>query len=50
MTKFIKCKQCNVEISDDKCKFAICRHVIDGEEYVFCCEKCAEQYEEGKRE
>jgi YHS domain-containing protein len=50
VTKFIKCEQCNVEISGDKCEFAIYTRVIDGEEYVFCCQKCAERYEkrEGK--
>lgn len=49
MTKFIQCAQCNVKITDDKCEFAICKRVIDGEEYVFCCEKCAEQYEKKKK-
>lgn len=46
MTKFIKCKQCNAKIEDKKCEFAIHKRIRNGEEYTFCCEKCAETYEE----
>lgn len=49
MTKFIRCHQCNIQIPIDGCKFAIYKRVIDGEEYVFCCGKCAEQHEKKKR-
>ncbi len=48
MTKFIKCEQCSVKISGNKCQFAAYRRVIDDEEHVFCCAKCAEQYEKRK--
>lgn len=50
MTKFVQCVQCNMEIADDRCQFAVYTRVIDGKEYVFCCEKCAEQYEKKKKE
>jgi len=49
VTKFIKCEQCNVKISGDKCEFAVYTRVIDGEEHVFCCVKCAERYEKRKK-
>jgi len=49
VTKFIQCAQCNVKITDDKCEFAIYKHVINGKEHVFCCKKCAEQYEKKKK-
>lgn len=44
MTKFIKCKQCNLEITEGKCELAIYTKIVDGEEHVFCCKNCAEQY------
>ncbi len=50
MTKFIQCEQCNVEIPGDKCVFATYTKTIDGEEHVFCCAKCAEQYEKKRKE
>lgn len=49
MTKFVQCTQCDMKITGDKCKFAIYKRIIDKEEYVFCCEKCAEQYEKKKK-
>jgi len=45
VTKFIKCKLCNAKI-EDKCEFAIHKRTCNGEEYIFCCEKCAETYKE----
>ncbi len=50
MTKFIQCEQCNVEIHGDRCVFAVYTKTIDGEEHVFCCAKCAEQYEKKRKE
>ena len=38
-----------MKITGDKCEFAIYTYVIDGKEYVFCCEKCAEKYQKKKR-
>lgn len=45
MTKFIQCEHCKTKISGEKCSFAMQTHVIDNEEHVFCCEKCAERFE-----
>ncbi len=48
MTKFIQCEQCKENITGGKCAFAVYTHVIDGEEHVFCCKKCAERYQKKK--
>ncbi|MFP3985315.1 MAG: transcriptional regulator [Candidatus Bathyarchaeia archaeon] len=45
MTKIIKCRQCNIKVANDKCKFAIYTQIVNGKEYLFCCKKCAELYE-----
>jgi len=50
MTKFVRCHQCNIEISGDQCKFAIHTDAMNGEKHKFCCVKCAEQYEKKKKE
>jgi YHS domain-containing protein len=42
---FIKCELCEIEIKEDKCIFAICKRVIDGKEYTFCCPRCADEFE-----
>ncbi len=49
MTKFIKCEQCSMEIAGEKCAFAIYTRAIDGKEHVFCCTKCAGEYEKKKK-
>jgi hypothetical protein len=41
MKTFVKCTFCDAEITD-KCVFATQKRVIDGAEYVFCCERCFE--------
>ncbi len=43
--KFMKCEVCNAEFSNEKCLFAECKRVIDGEEYYFCCKQHADQFE-----
>ena len=43
--KFIKCELCNIEISCEKCEFAVHKKVIDGEEHFFCCEHHADEFE-----
>lgn len=48
MVKFIRCNQCNASILGDTCQFATHKRVIDGEEYVFCCQKCAEKFKPRK--
>ncbi len=42
--KFVRCEMCNVEVPTEKCEFADCRRVIDGEEHYFCCERHAEEF------
>ncbi len=49
MTKFIKCEECSIEISGEKCEFAVYTRAIGGEEHVFCCARCAEEYEKKSR-
>jgi len=44
MKAFIKCKLCDSEIAKD-CQFATYKKVIDGQEYYFCCEQHAEEYQ-----
>jgi len=48
LTKLIKCQQCSMKIGDKMCEFAVHKSSKDGEEYIFCCEKCAEKYEKEK--
>lgn len=47
--KFIKCEICNSEISEEKCVFATCKKIINGEEYYFCSERHAEEFERKKK-
>ncbi len=44
--KFKKCALCNVKIDGEKCVFATQKRIINGEEYYFCCERHADEYEE----
>lgn len=46
--KFVRCEFCKVEIPSEPCELATYRTVIDGKEYVFCCEKCCQRYLEKK--
>ncbi|MDH5783655.1 MAG: transcriptional regulator [Candidatus Bathyarchaeota archaeon] len=52
MKTFVKCELCNIEISGEKCVFAVYKRVIDGEEHCFCCEHHADEFERehGKQE
>jgi len=47
--QFVKCEFCKAEIPQETCKLASHRTVINGKEYVFCCAKCAERYEQTKK-
>jgi YHS domain-containing protein len=49
MKTFIKCELCNIEISGEKCVFAVYKKVIDGEEHHFCCEHHADEFERKRR-
>jgi len=45
---FVQCRMCKTVISEKDCAFASYRKVIDGKEYVFCCERCSEDFEKKK--
>ena len=42
--KFVKCEMCSIEIPTEKCEFANCKKIVDGEEHYFCCERHAEEF------
>jgi YHS domain-containing protein len=46
---FIRCEFCKAEITSEACKLAAHRTVIEGREYVFCCAKCADRYEQRQK-
>jgi YHS domain-containing protein len=50
MKEFTRCDLCNIEISGEKCVFAVYKRVIDGKEHYFCCEHHANEYERKLRE
>jgi YHS domain-containing protein len=47
--QFIRCEFCKAEIPQEACKLASHHTVIEGKEYVFCCEKCAQRYKQTKK-
>ena len=47
--KFVRCEMCSAEIPSEKCEFANCRRIIDGEEHYFCCERHAEEFTRKRR-
>jgi hypothetical protein len=47
--KFVKCELCNAEITEEKCVFAECQRIVDGEEHYFCCKRHADQFEQKRR-
>lgn len=49
MKAFIKCEFCNAEISGERCIFAIYKRTVGGEEYHFCCENHAREFERKQR-
>jgi YHS domain-containing protein len=48
--KFIKCEVCDAEISDEKCLFAECKRIINGETYYFCCKRHADKFEKEQKQ
>jgi hypothetical protein len=44
MKTFVKCQLCDIEI-DEECKFAVYKKVIDGQDYIFCCKRLADEYQ-----
>jgi len=49
MKTFVKCEMCDVEVPADKCLFATHKRIIEGNEYLFCCVRCAEAFEMKKK-
>jgi len=47
--EFIRCEFCKIEIPLEICPLAAYQTLIDGKEYVFCCEKCAQRHQQKKK-
>ena len=47
---FIKCELCDVDVSGEKCVFAIHERIIDDKEYHFCSKIHADEFERGHLE
>jgi len=48
--KFVKCKSCGAKIAEDeRCKLANYKRTIDGEQFIFCCAKCADEYKKKQK-
>ena len=44
--KFIKCRTCGAKISEaERCELANYKRTIGGEQFIFCCARCADEYE-----
>ena len=47
--RFVKCDLCDIEFSDEKCLFAECRKIINGEVHYFCCKRHADKFEKTQK-
>jgi len=48
--KFVKCESCGAKIpKDERCNFADHKRTVDGEQFVFCCARCADEYEKKQK-
>jgi len=48
--KFIKCKSCGATIAEDeRCELANYIRAIGGEQFLFCCARCADEYDEKQK-
>ena len=48
--KFVKCESCGAKIpKDEKCEFASYKRTIGGEQFIFCCARCANEYEKEQK-
>lgn len=49
--KFVKCKMCGVEIGETEiCELASYQRSIGGKRYIFCCVRCAEEFEKKQKQ
>jgi len=48
--KFVKCESCGAKIPENKrCELANYKRTIDGEQFIFCCTRCADEYEKKQK-
>jgi len=48
--KFVKCKSCGTKIAEDEgCELANYKTTIGGEQFIFCCARCADEYEKKQK-
>jgi hypothetical protein len=48
--RFVKCQSCGAKITEDeKCELANYKKTIGEEQFVFCCAKCADEYEKRQK-
>ena len=48
--KFVKCESCGERIAkDERCELANYRRTIDGNQFIFCCARCADEYEKKQK-
>jgi YHS domain-containing protein len=47
--EFVRCEFCNMPVQLETCQLATYHAVIDGKEYTFCCQNCAERYQQKRK-
>jgi YHS domain-containing protein len=47
--EFVRCDFCKSKIPAETCKLAAYSKVIDGKQFMFCCQQCAKQYQKRKK-
>jgi len=47
--EFVKCEYCRADIPTETCKLAVYHTTINGKEYTFCCQKCAQRFQQRKK-
>jgi hypothetical protein len=48
--KFVRCESCGAKIpKDERCEFASYMRTISGERLIFCCARCADEYEKKQK-
>ena len=50
MPEFVRCEFCKSEIPSETCRLAAYSKIIDGKQYLFCCEQCVKRYEKKKKQ
>ncbi|MGB9853538.1 MAG: transcriptional regulator [Candidatus Bathyarchaeales archaeon] len=47
--EFIRCEFCSIPIPLEICQLAAYHTIINGKDYIFCCQKCAERYTQKRK-